>query len=78
MRRRLDRVLAISGTLTFVLGWAAIIYLMIDPSSYAETVGRGAVETALGYGPIVMVASAAQWLVAAYIQRQGWDGPSSN
>ncbi|MGH9048933.1 MAG: hypothetical protein ACRDY4_04300 [Acidimicrobiia bacterium] len=50
MDRHLDRVLAWSGTLTFLLGWAAIVYLMIDPSFYAETVGRGSVETALAYG----------------------------
>lgn len=66
MFRRIYRVFAITGTLTFVLGWAAILYLAINPSRYAEEVGRPWTETMLGYGTALMITVAAQWLVAAF------------
>ena len=71
---RVGQVFAITGTLTFVLGWLVIVSLMANPSDYAESVGRSGIETALAYGTSLMLATAAQWLVAIYAHRVGQSG----
>jgi hypothetical protein len=63
------RVFAFLGILVFTLGWAAIVYIMIDPGrfTFAEYGTQGRMQLALQYGTGVTTASALLWGVASFV-----------
>ena len=82
--RRLDRVFATLGIIVFVVGWALVIYLVIDPnqphiieSFYSGAQGR--VRTILSYGfGTTTSASVFLWALAAYVHFRQRDGSASD
>ncbi len=65
------KVLGWLGTAIFILGWAAIIYLVVDlQSDFPDGESfRYRLSVAVGHGTNVTLAAAALWFVSAYIAR---------
>ena len=70
MAKTLALILAIFGTLLFLVGWALTIYLVFDPGRVTAATSSPAqrqIVIAIVYGTQVTLAAALVWGVAAYL-----------